>query len=327
MLLVDFKNAFNLVDMSVLFEETRTINQSCKLTLQAWYLDNDTIVGDTLLVGKALDIINTNGLNRGLFLNVDKTELFWPVEDPRISLEEGFYRDLALKRVSKTISLMEAIYKLHDPQCELLLRNCAGVAKLSYALRTGDIIQYAFLASRLQTSTLEAKILMKTGIESHGSSFQHALDAFNTTCNVNVLSVTTFTSAPQMMKTLAKCYFGVIEKDLVFKLAVPMFSEGGIMVRKKAPMGFLSDDGKDLRPADLLLFNWLQGKDAYLDVTCISPFVDIGATSWAHGVALNNDVEKKKRKYASICEENGYKFIPFSFFTFGEFDTEALDTL
>ena len=104
---------------------------------------------------------------------------------------------------------MEAIHKLHDPQCELLLlRSCVGVAKLSYALRTcsplylqetqvrfdrslrtslekiitasasgfgdwqwhlatlpiklgglgilsaGDIIQYAFLASRLQTSDL-----------------------------------------------------------------------------------------------------------------------------------------------------------------------------
>ncbi|GKA82699.1 hypothetical protein Tco_0789447, partial [Tanacetum coccineum] len=273
-----------------------TINQSCELTLQAWYLDDGTIVGDTLMVSKALDIIKNDGLARGLFLNVDKTELFWPVEDPRsrtegvfpinisrplngvkllggsVSLDEGFCRDLALKRVSKTISLMEAIHKLHDPQCELLLlRNCAGVAKLSYALRTcsplylleaqvqfdhalraslemvvtslgsgfgdwqlrlatlpiklgglgilsaGDIIQYAFLASRLQSSTLQTKILMKTGIESHGSSFKHALDVFNTTCNVDVLFVTTCTSAPHMMKTLAKCYFGVIEKDLVSK--------------------------------------------------------------------------------------------------------------
>ncbi|GKD64027.1 hypothetical protein Tco_1306135, partial [Tanacetum coccineum] len=38
-------------------------------------------------------------------------------------------------------------------------------------------------------------------------------------------------------------------------------------------------------------------------------------------------VEKKKRKYTSICEENGYKFIPFAFSTFGKFDTEAVDTL
>nr|GFB00521.1 hypothetical protein [Tanacetum cinerariifolium] len=92
-------------------------------------------------------------------------------------------------------------------------------------------------------------------------------------------------------------------------------------------MGFLSEDGKDLRHADLLLFNWIQGKDAYLVVTGISPFASMGTTSWVPGVALNNAVEKKKRKYASICEDNGYKFIPFSFSTFGEFDKQALDRL
>ncbi|GJZ69890.1 putative reverse transcriptase domain-containing protein [Tanacetum coccineum] len=481
MLLVDFKNAFNLVDRGVLLEETRvrcpsispwvefcyarparlyyddsvlwscqgvqqgdplgpllfalalhplvqTINQSCELTLQAWYLDDGTIVGDTLMVAKALDIIKTDGPARGLFLNVDKTELFWPVEDPRsraegvfpinisrpldgvkllggsVSLDEGFCWDLALKMVSKTISLMEAIHKLHNPQRELFfLRNYVGVAKLSYALRTcsifylleaqvqfdhalraslekivttsgpaGDIGKYALLASRLQTSALQVKILMKTVIESEGSSFKHALDAFNITCNVDVLSVITCTSAPQMMKNLAKCYFRVIEKGLISKLSVPMLFEGslcpscnahrmdqwgdhavhcssevgvtfrhnlvrdilvdmcskvGIMVRKEAPMGFLSEDGNDLRPANLLLFNWLQGKDACFDVTCISPFAGMGASSWAPGIALHNAVEKKKSKYASICEENGYEFIPFAFSTFEEFDTEALGTL
>ncbi|GKB82106.1 hypothetical protein Tco_0949001, partial [Tanacetum coccineum] len=51
------------------------------------------------------------------------------------------------------------------------------------------------------------------------------------------------------------------------------------------------------------------------------------ASSWAPGVALNNVVKKKKRKYASIRADNGYKFIPFAFSTFGEFDKGALDTL
>ncbi|GJY65899.1 putative reverse transcriptase domain-containing protein [Tanacetum coccineum] len=430
MLLVDFKNAFNLVDMSVLLEETRvrcpsiapwvefcyarparlyyddsvlwscqgvqqgdplgpllfalalhplvqTINQSCELTLQAWYLDDGTIVGDTLMVSKELDIIKNDG-------------------PARVSLDEGFCRDLALKRVSKTISLMEAIHKLHDPQCELLLlRNCAGVEKLSYALRTcstlylleaqvqfdhalraslekvvtalglgfgdwqwrlatlpiklgglgilsaGDIIQYAFLASRLQSSTLQTKILMKTGIESQGSSFKHALDVFNTICNLDVLSVTTCTSAPHMMKTLAKCYFCVIEKDLASKYTL---SPRQVSIRNciRAPhaQDFLFTipiDGLGQRMNHrqfryvlcyrLTIPMFSEGKDAYLDVTCISPFAGMGATSCAPGVALHNAVEKKKKKYGSVCEENGYKFIPFAFSTFGEFDTDALDTL
>ncbi|GJW41559.1 hypothetical protein Tco_0067404 [Tanacetum coccineum] len=247
MLLVDFKNAFNLVDRSVLLEETRvrcpsiapwvefcyarparlyyddsTINQSCELTLQAWYLDDGTIVGDTLMVSKALAIIKNDG----------------PARD---SLDEGFYRDLALKRVSKTISLMEAIHKLLDPQFQFDHALRASLEKVVTAsgpgfgdwqwrlatlpikmgglgiLSVGDIIQYAFLASQLQLSTLQTKILMKTGIESHGSSFKHALDVFNTICNLDVISITTCTYAPHMMKTLAKGYFGVIEKDLASK--------------------------------------------------------------------------------------------------------------
>nr|GEW91877.1 ABC transporter A family member 9-like [Tanacetum cinerariifolium] len=45
--------------------------------------------------------------------------------------------------------------------------------------------------------------------------FQYALDVFNATCNIDALFVTTNASAPHTMKTLAKCYFGVIEKDHV----------------------------------------------------------------------------------------------------------------
>ncbi|GKE76552.1 hypothetical protein Tco_1542672, partial [Tanacetum coccineum] len=110
-------------------------------------------------------------------------------------------------------------------------------------------------------------------------------------------------------------------------ILVDICSKVGIMVRKEAPMGFLSEDRKDLRPADLLLFNWLQGKDACLDVTCISPFASMGATACAPEAALHNAVEKKKKKYGSVCEKNRYKFIPFAFSTFREFDTDALDTL
>ncbi|GKE71317.1 hypothetical protein Tco_1529389 [Tanacetum coccineum] len=68
-----------------------------------------------------------------------------------------------------------------------------------------------------------------------------------------------------------------------------------IMARKEAPMGFRSRDGKDLRPADLLLFNWLQGKDACLDMTGISLFAGMGTNSWAPTVALLMRWKRKRR--------------------------------
>ena len=78
------------------------------------------------MVAKALHIIKEDGPSRDLFLNVDKTELFWPKEDPRstepgvspsnisrpcagvkslgepVSTDQSFCRSFSLKRLSKT---------------------------------------------------------------------------------------------------------------------------------------------------------------------------------------------------------------------------------
>nr|GFA16789.1 hypothetical protein [Tanacetum cinerariifolium] len=85
------------------------------------------------------DLIMEDGPRRGLFLNVDKTELFWPSEDPRSRLEgvfpHKFSRPLhgvkllggpvsvdadlssaiVMKRISKTIGLLDAVAKINDP--------------------------------------------------------------------------------------------------------------------------------------------------------------------------------------------------------------------
>ena len=48
------------------------------------------MIGDTLVVGEALELIMVEGPRRGLHLNVDKTEVFWPKEDPRSMLAGVF---------------------------------------------------------------------------------------------------------------------------------------------------------------------------------------------------------------------------------------------
>ncbi|GKF99223.1 hypothetical protein Tco_0298006, partial [Tanacetum coccineum] len=44
----------------------------------AQMIDDDTIVEDTLVVRKVLELIMKDGPRCGLHLNVDKTEVFWP---------------------------------------------------------------------------------------------------------------------------------------------------------------------------------------------------------------------------------------------------------
>ncbi|GJU21336.1 hypothetical protein Tco_1154678 [Tanacetum coccineum] len=42
-----------------------------------------------------------------------------------------------MKRVAKTIALMDAVAKINDPQCELLLlRSCTSISKLYFSMRT-----------------------------------------------------------------------------------------------------------------------------------------------------------------------------------------------
>ncbi|GKD19424.1 hypothetical protein Tco_1208582 [Tanacetum coccineum] len=44
---------------------------------------------------------------------------------------------IAKRRVAKTIGLMDAIAKINDPQCELLLlRSCTGISRLYFTMRT-----------------------------------------------------------------------------------------------------------------------------------------------------------------------------------------------
>ena len=90
-------------------------------------------------------------------------------------------------------------------------------------------------------------------------------------------------------------------------------------------MGFYSKFEKDLRPVDLLLYNWLHGKDTCVDVTGSSPFVGTEDSSWVPGASLANAAEHKRKKYTAKCEHNVYKFIPFVFSTFGELGEDTLD--
>ncbi|GJX80911.1 putative reverse transcriptase domain-containing protein [Tanacetum coccineum] len=272
MLLVDFKNAFNLVDQDVMLQEVRLrcpaisrwvkfcyshptrlyygehtlwscqgVQQGdplgpllfslvlhpliCKIrgsfnrSLQAWYLDDDTIIGDTMVVGKVLELIMEDGPCCGLHLNVDKTEGFWPKEDPRSML---LVSELVMKRVEKTIVLMDTIVKINDPQCELLLlRACAGISNLYFAMRTCsprvfEMAQCCFNAAL--RSALE-RIVTASG-HAFGRAFTDALCVFNTKMETDLLSNTSEIAARKLIKKLADIYFTRVTQTAEFTFSL-----------------------------------------------------------------------------------------------------------
>ncbi|GJV80376.1 putative reverse transcriptase domain-containing protein [Tanacetum coccineum] len=235
------------------------IKDSFSPSLHAWYLDDGTIVGDTLVVGNVLEVIMEDGPGCGLHLNVDKTEVFWLKEDPRsrlvgifppniarplhgvkllsgpASVDFEFCNELVMKRVAKTIGLMDAIAKINDPECKLLLLCSCSVLSLlrdqdlatsnggwpPYLLHlgglgvysAGDVLNYAFLASRLQSVSLQTKLLRHTGIVSPGYIFDDALSVFNTSMETELLSNPSEIATPKLMKKMVDIYFTRVTKN------------------------------------------------------------------------------------------------------------------
>jgi Reverse transcriptase (RNA-dependent DNA polymerase) len=141
------------------------LSATSQLRLNAWYLDDGTLIGDTIEVAKALRLVQEEGPSLGLHLNLSKCELYWPRVDVRrsplagvsplfdssipvraagvkllggaASLDGEFVRGVFRSRVTKAIQSLTFLEAFDNPQVELLLlRSCVGAGKLVYALRT-----------------------------------------------------------------------------------------------------------------------------------------------------------------------------------------------
>nr|GEV09528.1 hypothetical protein [Tanacetum cinerariifolium] len=428
MLLVDFQNAFDLVDRTAMLQEVRLrcpaisrwvefcYSSPVRLYYEehsswscqgSWYLDYGTIVGDTLVVGKVLELITEDGPRCGLHLNVNKTELFWPTDDPRsrlegvfppnisrplhgvkllggpISMDAGFSSALVMKRVSKTIELLNAVAKINDPQCELLLiRVCAGVSKLYFAMRTcphsvfesaklffdiairsalerigtdselgfgdwkwrlatlpfafrglgiystSDVLNYAFIASRLQSDTLQTKLLRQT---MNGKTYSSVL--------CYRLGVPLF-SASKPCSACSRIFVGDIYEDHVVSCVgiirikhrhnvvrdtlVDIYFRSGISAGKKVDVGLDGGSDQKLRPADMLLYSWDRGVDVCVDLTRSSPLTQTGMTDFAAGWAVTEAAHRKRNKYMAKCAAIGCGFLLFSFSSLGELEADAV---
>nr|GEV39315.1 hypothetical protein [Tanacetum cinerariifolium] len=97
-LLVDFKNAFNLVDRYVMLREVRLY---CSAVSRVFPPSGVKLLGGPAIV------------------------------------DFHFCNDLVMKRVTKTIVLMDAVAKINEHQCELLLLcSCTGISRLYFTMLT-----------------------------------------------------------------------------------------------------------------------------------------------------------------------------------------------
>ncbi|XP_026413120.1 uncharacterized protein LOC113308884 [Papaver somniferum] len=543
MLLIDFTNAFNLVDGSAMLKEdnlhcpniykwvefcyshparlyynehtlstTKGVQQGdplgplffaltlhplaikiaarCALDFHAWYLDDGTIAGDTLEVAKALKIIQKEGPERGLVVNINKTEIFWPSPDPRsnmvgvfpstisrhvlgvkllgrsFSQDQLYCSNMVVSRVEKTVHLMSKVQQMNDSQCELLLlRNCIGVSKLYFTLRTTnpmatqyatslydqhlirflrqlvveddagfgpvrqrlatlpikyggfgvytmeDTGKYCYLASYAQTLSLQHNILKLASPSELSTCYEYALQTFTQAYGTMFSNFDIRDAAPQFMKSLAAKYFDFVKETLPlneregilwqhnrekhamdflksipivglnqtvgtrqlsavlqYRLGIPFFEagsscsvcrrpidqygdhaihcasevgikfrhdmvrdgfadicyKGGVAARKEASLGFLTNSSKSAKPADVLVYNWIDGKDVCFDVTGVSPFTSARTRSFTPGHAISAAVSRKLHKYQDLCARHGYDFQVLTFTSLGELSEDTI---
>ncbi|GKD74403.1 putative reverse transcriptase domain-containing protein [Tanacetum coccineum] len=304
MLLVDFKNAFNLVDKEVMLQEVRIrcpaisrwvefcyssparlyygehtlrsyqgvqqgdplgpllfalvlhplvckIRDSFNLSFQAWYLDDGTIIGDTLVVGEVLKIIMEDEPRHGLHLNVDKTEGFWPDEDPRhrfavvfqpniarpfhdvkllggpASADIDFSSELVMKSVAKSIELIDVITEINDSKYELLLlRASAGISKLYFAMRTclPRVFKRAQLSFDAALRSALERIITASSPRFGDLQWRHFSLPFAferlSVYYIDLLSNPSEVAAPKLMKKLADIYFTRVTQTVEYTFSI-----------------------------------------------------------------------------------------------------------
>nr|GEV24709.1 hypothetical protein [Tanacetum cinerariifolium] len=148
--------------------------------------DMCTIVGDTMVVGKVLELIMEDGPGCGLHLNAI---LYYAHIPSRVCEFAQHSFDVALHSSLKRIVTTSGP-KFGNWQWRLTTLPFAFGGLGVYS--AGDFLNYAFFASRLQSVGLQSKLLRHTGIVSPRRIFDDALSVFNTSMDIDILEDHTF---------------------------------------------------------------------------------------------------------------------------------------
>jgi len=89
-------------------------------------------------------------------------------------------------------------------------------------------------------------------------------------------------------------------RDVLFDI----FRRAGISVKKEGPVNFLTDPldrRSTLRPTDVMVYGWVGGKHACVDLTGVSPLVGLGVRPFTVGHAALKAASSKVAKHEKAC--------------------------
>nr|GEV84347.1 putative reverse transcriptase domain-containing protein [Tanacetum cinerariifolium] len=103
-----------------------------------------------------------------------------------------------------------------------------------------------------------------------------------------------------------------------------------ISAKKETHVNFLTGllDGRStLRPADILIFGWVRGKHACVDLTEVSPLVSLSSRGFTLGHTALKAASYKVTKEKKTRVDNQHVFSHFAFDSFGFLAREAVELL
>ncbi|GJY12177.1 hypothetical protein Tco_0381486 [Tanacetum coccineum] len=265
------------------------------LSLHAWYFDDGTSFGDIVVVRKVLKLIMEDGPVCGLHLNVDKTEVFWPKEDPQSRLVG--YTLLCTHALPVSLSLPNVL--------------------LTWLFSIG----------------LQTKLLWHIGIVSPGPIFDDALSVFNTSMEIDLLSNPTSSRvfAGDIYRGYVVSCIGIIGikhcHNVVCDTFVDVCYRSGISAGKEVDIGLDGGRDKPLHLADILLYSWDGKLDVCVDLTGTSPLTQTGMVDFVLGRAVIDVAQHKRDKYMAKCASIGYGFLPFYFSSLWELEADVVTLL
>jgi hypothetical protein len=103
-----------------------------------------------------------------------------------------------------------------------------------------------------------------------------------------------------------------------------------LSAKKEESVNFLTDpqEGRlTLRLADVLVYGWIGGKHACVDLSGVSPLLGLRTEDFIVGQAASKVASNKVVKYEKACSDNQHGFISFAFDTFGFLAPYVVDLL
>ncbi|GJV02599.1 hypothetical protein Tco_1336168 [Tanacetum coccineum] len=135
-----------------------------------------------------------------------------------------------------------------------------------------DVLNYAFVASRLQSAALQTKLLRHVGIMASSPTFDDTLCVFNKAMEIYFLNGLMAISKGRAYFGLASCGSDIWHRhNAVRDTLVDICFWSGISAGKEVDIGLGGGCDKALRPADMLLYSWEGGLDVCVDLMGSSP--------------------------------------------------------